>query len=143
MDDKKVVVSRVFNAPIEKVFKAWVDAEQMKKWYSPEGMTTPDAGSEQKKDGRYHVTMHMGEQEFKMQGTYLEYDEPNKLVFTWEASMSEDNKPTTVTISFKTVQGNKAEVRLIHSGFADEGSRAQHDQGWIGTFNKLEKYLSA
>ncbi len=143
MGENKVVVSRVFHAPLEKVFSAWVDAEQMKQWYSPEGMTTPDAGSDRRKDGAFHVTMQMDKQQFHVQGKYLEYNEPHKLVFTWGwKDAPQDAKPTTVMIEFKSVGDNKTEVTLTHSGFTDEADRKQHNGGWIGTYNKLEKYLS-
>lgn len=142
MEENKVVVSRVFSVQIEKVFAAWVDAEQMKQWYSPEGMTTPDAGSDRRKDGAFHVTMQMGEQQFHVAGKYLEYDEPNKLVLTWGWKDAPSGaKPTTVMIAFKKVDGNKTEVTLTHSGFVDESDVKQHNEGWIGTYNKLEKYL--
>lgn len=131
-----VEVKRVINAPIEKVFSAWVEPEQMKQWYSPEGMTTPDATSENRKGGKYTVLMKMGDQEFPMHGEYLEFDEPNKLVFTWNQADS------IVAVNFKKLDEDKTEVVLRHTGFADEQSRIQHDDGWVGTFNKLEKYFS-
>ncbi len=31
------VISRLFNAPRERVFKAWTDAAEMKKWWGPKG----------------------------------------------------------------------------------------------------------
>lgn len=85
-DISNVRVTRVINASIEQVFDAWTDAEQMKHWYSPEGMSTPEATSECNKDGEYAVTMKMGEMTFKMHGKYLEFERPTKLVFTWESA---------------------------------------------------------
>lgn len=39
--DPKLVITRVFDAPRELVFKAWTEAEQMKRWSGPSGFTTP------------------------------------------------------------------------------------------------------
>ncbi len=144
MADLVVEVKRVINASIEEVFKAWTEPEQMKQWYSPEGMTTPEAASDNKKGGKYHVQMKMGEQKFDMHGKYLEYEEPNpstssgqaKLVFTW------NHDDSVVRVDFKKLDDNKTEVALKHTGFANEQSRAQHDEGWVGTFNKLGKFFS-
>jgi uncharacterized protein YndB with AHSA1/START domain len=38
---RDVVVTRVFNAPVEQVWKAWSDAEQVMRWWGPEGFTSP------------------------------------------------------------------------------------------------------
>ncbi len=143
MAELVVEVKKVINAPIEKVFKAWVEPEQMKRWYSPEGMATPAASTDGKVGGKYAVTMQMGEQKFEMFGKYLEYDKPNpstgsgqaKLVFTWNDDSS------VVAVDFKKLDDNKTEVSLRHTGFTDEQSRAQHDEGWIGTLNKLAKHF--
>ncbi len=136
MAELAVEVKKVINAPIEKVFKAWVEPEQMKQWYSPEGMTTPSASSDAKTGGKYSVAMKMGDQTFNQSGKYLEVDEPNKLVFTW------NNESSVVTVDFKKLGDNKTEVALRHSGFSDEQMRDQHDDGWKGTLSKLEKYFS-
>jgi uncharacterized protein YndB with AHSA1/START domain len=38
-----LVFTRVFDAPIEQVWKAWTDAEMVKKWWGPTGFTCPVA----------------------------------------------------------------------------------------------------
>ncbi len=136
MAELSVELKRVINAPIEKVFRAWVTPAQMKQWYSPEGMTTPAASSDAEAGGKYMVTMKMGEQKFDMAGKYLEFDEPNKLVFTW------NHDDSVVSVHFKKVDEGRTELTLKHTGFANEKSRGEHDEGWKGTLNKLEKYLA-
>jgi uncharacterized protein YndB with AHSA1/START domain len=140
-NDLKVEISQVFDAPVEKIFRAWVDPEQMKQWYSPEGMSTSEAVSEMKKEGHYSVTMEMANnQQFKVSGQYLEYVEPEKLVFSWDGA-SVEGKLSQVTVLFKSLGENKTEVTLIHTGFASEESKARHQDGWVGTFSMLSKYL--
>ena len=36
-----VVITRIFDAPRERVWKAWTDPEQLKHWWGPKGFTTP------------------------------------------------------------------------------------------------------
>src|SRR3954466_9842337 len=91
-----VEVKKVINAPIEKAFRAWVDPEEMKQWYSPMGMTTPEASSDARKGGKYSVQMK-GKDIFNNSGEYVEFDEPNKLVFTW------NDKDSVVTINFRRI----------------------------------------
>ncbi|MBI4093368.1 SRPBCC domain-containing protein, partial [Candidatus Kaiserbacteria bacterium] len=47
---------------------------------------------------------------------------------------------TLVTVDFKPV-GDKTEMTMTHSGFADEKQKEMHNQGWSSSFNKLEKIL--
>lgn len=128
----KVSVKRTINAPVADVFKAWVDPEIMKQWYSPAGMSTTKTKSDPTVGGKYEVTMAMGDQEFNNSGKYLEIDEPNKLVFTWNKDDS------IVTVLFTEVEDGKTEVSLTHTGFADEASQKQHEQGWIGCLESLQ-----
>jgi uncharacterized protein YndB with AHSA1/START domain len=37
--DRDLVISRIINAPREKVFKAWTDPELLKKWFAPSPWT--------------------------------------------------------------------------------------------------------
>ncbi|MCB9454103.1 MAG: SRPBCC domain-containing protein [Anaerolineaceae bacterium] len=36
-----LVISRVFDAPAERVWNAWKDPEQVKQWWGPDGFTAP------------------------------------------------------------------------------------------------------
>jgi len=40
---KDLVFTRVFNAPVTQVWKAWTDAERVKKWWGPDGFSCPVA----------------------------------------------------------------------------------------------------
>lgn len=40
---KDIVVRRVFEAPLERVWKAWSDSEAVKQWWGPDYFTCPRA----------------------------------------------------------------------------------------------------
>jgi uncharacterized protein YndB with AHSA1/START domain len=42
-EEQEIVITRVFDAPIELVWKAWVDPEMVKQWWGPDGFTAPVA----------------------------------------------------------------------------------------------------
>ena len=52
-----LVVTRVFDAPVEAVWKAWTDAEQVKKWWGPDGFTAPVAKLDFREGGTSLVCM--------------------------------------------------------------------------------------
>ena len=69
---------------------------------------------------------------------------PNeKLVFTWawKAEPPDDPHKLLVTVLFKA-DGDGTLLTLIHENLFDEDSRDGHQQGWIGAFDKLEKFVA-
>ncbi|HEX7342848.1 MAG TPA: SRPBCC domain-containing protein, partial [bacterium] len=38
--EQELVITRIFDAPRRRVFKAWTEPEQMKRWWGPKGFTT-------------------------------------------------------------------------------------------------------
>src|ERR1700692_4714884 len=80
---KPLVVSRIFAAPRELVFKAWRSAEHMKRWFSPEGCTVPEAEIDFRPGGVFDICMHLPDgQDFWSRGNYIEVSPPDRLVFT-------------------------------------------------------------
>jgi uncharacterized protein YndB with AHSA1/START domain len=54
---KNVVVTRVFDAPVEDVWKAWSEPELVKQWWGPMGFTAPVAAMDFREGGRSLVCM--------------------------------------------------------------------------------------
>ena len=55
----EVVISRSFAAPRELVFKAWSTAEHMKRWFSPEGCSVPEATVDFRPGGVCEICMRL------------------------------------------------------------------------------------
>jgi len=53
-----IVIQRVFNLPVSKVWKALTDAEYFKKWWGPEGFICPYSSMQARKGGKYLNCMH-------------------------------------------------------------------------------------
>ncbi|WP_296435047.1 MULTISPECIES: SRPBCC domain-containing protein, partial [unclassified Rhizobium] len=79
----ELILVREFDAPREKIFKAWTDPELMKEWFVPRPWTISDAKLEVRAGGANLIVMRSPEgQEFPNRGVYLEVIENEKLVFT-------------------------------------------------------------
>lgn len=139
MDTHALEVSRVINAPIERVWQAWTDPAEMKQWYAPESLTTPEAEVDLKAGGAYRIVMEGQDGRHVAIGTFSVVDAPRKLAFSWKWEGSPEGE-TQVTITLEEVEGGRTNVTLKHEGFADEKSKDFHAQGWESTFNKLEKH---
>lgn len=58
---RDLVVTRVFDAPVERAWKAWSDSEHVKRWWGPEGFTSPVARMDFREGGTSLVCMRSSE----------------------------------------------------------------------------------
>ncbi len=56
--DKKIEIVRVFDAPVEMVWKAWTQPEEVKKWWGPKDFTAPSIKIDLQVGGKYIFCMH-------------------------------------------------------------------------------------
>lgn len=56
-EGKTLVIERVFDAPVEKVWAAWTEPEQIKNWWGPEGYSAPDIQIDLREGGKYLYCM--------------------------------------------------------------------------------------
>ncbi|MCH6564937.1 MAG: SRPBCC domain-containing protein [Proteobacteria bacterium] len=129
MNDLICKLSRVINAPIDKVFDAWLDPQLLARFMLPmPGMPQPKTEVDGRVGGRFTIHMDVGEKIIPHSGTYLELDRPNRLVFSWESPFSTDG--STVTLEFTAQDKAKTRLELTHVRFIDEETRDNHEIGW-------------
>lgn len=133
-------LSRTFAAPREKVFRAWTEAEELARWFSPtEDYTVVVPQLELRVGGTWRLEMHhKGGAVHKLFGVYREISRPEKLAFTWRWESNADSEETLVTVEFRSV-GNSTEVALTHEGFASDEERGKHTHGWTGCLDRFAK----
>jgi len=79
----ELVLTRILNAPREKVYRCWVEPELIKQWFAPKPWTTPHAELDVRPGGTSLVVMRSPEgQDYPNRGIYLEVIPNEKLVFT-------------------------------------------------------------
>ena len=136
MTDLTVNVSKIIEAPITKVFDAWLDPNTLAKFMLPmPGMEDSQVENEPHERGAFTIIMQVGENKIPHIGKYLEIDRPKKLAFTWRSPESVDD--SVVTINFTKLSDNKTNIELTHVKFIDEKRRTSHEGGWGNILNKL------
>ena len=50
-------IERTIRAPRDRVYNAWVDPEEMKKWSAPPGMTIPEGSQDLRVGGKFRAVM--------------------------------------------------------------------------------------
>jgi uncharacterized protein YndB with AHSA1/START domain len=137
-----VEITKTFNAPRERVFRAWTDAKELACWFAPSpDYTIVIPELELRKGGRYVVEMHhKGGNVHSVEGTYREVSPPEKLSFTWQWKGNESAVESVVSVYFRDL-GKTTEIRLTHELLPSAEEREKHGQGWNGCFEQLDSYL--
>ncbi len=114
-DEKELTITRIFDAPVEQVWKAWTDPETFKKWWGPKDFTCPVAKIDFRVGGKYHVAMH------GPKGTEFDKDLWSTGVYKEVVPMDPSTQlragKIVVTDSFADEQGNV--VSAAHYGMPD------------------------
>lgn len=140
MTDLTVNLSKEINAPIEKVFDAWLDPAMLTRFILPApGMAPPEVETDPREGGRFTIVMRVGDDKIPHSGRYLVVDRPGQLKFTWESPFSTDD--STVTLNFSAVDTATTRVELIHEKFFDEEARGNHEGGWRNILDLLAEVV--
>jgi uncharacterized protein YndB with AHSA1/START domain len=138
-------IKRVIKAPRDRVYAAWTDPAQMKRWFGPEKVRTRDLIADARTGGefRWDITDPEGE-DMTMRGEYRELQPGRKIVFTWQWDDDEDweNHTSVVTVELSDCDGG-TELRLTHQQLPNEASCEGHTRGWGSALDKLEKLFTA
>lgn len=116
--ERKVLITRVFDAPRAVVFRAWTDPKQMAKWWGPKGFTNPVCELDVRPGGAIRVVMRAPDgAEHPMGGAFSEVVPPERLVFTAIAEDAAGNPLLeALTIVTFTEVGGKTRLTLDATG---------------------------
>jgi uncharacterized protein YndB with AHSA1/START domain len=148
--DRELVITRVINAPREKVYRAWTDPEQLKQWFAPKPWTTPVAELDVRAGGSNLIVMRGPDgKDFPNRGVYLEVVPNERLVFTdaYTEAWQPSEKPfMTVILTFEDEGGKtKYTARVRHWTVADRQTHEQmgFHQGWGQCADQLTSLVAA
>ena len=158
---KPHVITRVFDAPRELVFKAWTERERLMQWFGPKGFTLQVAKMDLRPGGIFHYSMLAPNgQEMWGKFVYREIVAPERIVLinsfsdkdgnitrhpmspTWPLEMlstttlTESNGKTLLTLEWEPWNATEEELQTF------DKARPGMDQGWSGTFEQLDNYLA-
>ena len=155
-DANTLIIERTFDAPIEKVWKAWTDPKEAKKWWGPKNFTAPVINIDLRVGGKYlncmrgSPTPNAPVRDFWGTGTYKDIVPMKKLVMTDSFADEEGNVvPSTyygmegmpmeleITVLFEEHADGKTHMTLQHAGMPEGENRTGANQGWNESFDKL------
>jgi uncharacterized protein YndB with AHSA1/START domain len=135
--DRELVLTRLIDAPREKLFKAWTDPDLLKRWFAPLPWTTPHAELDVRPGGANLIVMRGPDgKEFPNRGVYLDIVPNERLVFTdaYTNAWAPSEKPfMTAILTFEDEDGKtRYTARVRHWTVADRETheRMGFHQGW-------------
>jgi uncharacterized protein YndB with AHSA1/START domain len=157
------LLTRMFDAPVAMVYKAWTDPHQFARWWGPHTFTNAVPEMDLRPGGRYRMKMISPEgDEYPMEGNFEEVVPEKKLVLImnleghpplWHELYNQARKTPAgtalplvrTTITFEDVNGKTklcVEQRLGNNrdrdGFIDLGTA----DGWAQSFAKMDSLLA-
>ncbi len=147
--ERELVITRVFDAPRDLVFRAWTDPKHMTQWWGPKYFTNRVEQMDVRPGGAWRIVMCAPDgAEYPAQGIYREIIPPDRLVFT-NTAVDKDGKViidgfTTVTFAD---QGGKTKLTLETRGTAKVDYAANYLQGmeagWTQSLERLGETLAS
>lgn len=144
MEQRTLVITRVFDAPAKLVFTAWSKPEHLVRWFGPNDFTLPTCEQDFREGGKYRFCMHAPDgNDHWVWGEYREINEYDRLVFTW---LRQDDKPepwvdNVVTLTFEDLDG-RTKFTMHHALFHTQDHRDEHNGGWSECFDRLAAFVS-
>ena len=145
--EKELVLKRVFNAPRERVWKAWTDPRQLAQWWGPAGFTNPVCEADVRPGGAIRIDMRGPDGAvYPMTGVYREVVAPERLVFTASA-LDEKGRPLFEVLNSVTFakQGGKTlltvRAQVVNKTAGADAYLEGMEEGWSQSLVRLEALL--
>jgi len=156
-----IVITRVFDAPVEMVWKAWTVPEMARKWWGPKDFSAPSIKIDLRVGGKYVFAMHgpkgsEWDKDMYSAGVYKEIVPNEKLVVTDYFSDEKGNqldpvdfgqdenfpKESTVTVRFEETGPGKTKLSIAYAKPATEEEfqamvKSGMEEGWNSSLDKL------
>lgn len=147
--NRDLVLTRIIDAPREKVYRAWTEPALIEQWFTPRPWTVARAETDLRPGGASLVVMRSPEgQEFPNRGVYLEVVKNERLVFTdaYTAAWEPAEKPfMTVILSFEDAGGKTKYTALVrHWSAADREAHEKmgFHEGWGKATDQLAELVA-
>lgn len=152
-DERTIVITRVFDAPRELVFKVWTDPRHVAQWWGPQGFTSPLCELDLRIGGVFRVHM-LGPDgiTYPCRGVFREVTEPERIVYAGEAEEGTVGcgaglpPGAVVTVTFAERDGKTTvtiHTRLQSAADLEAAVQTGFNSGWASSLDRLAEHLQA
>lgn len=151
--DREIVITRIFNAPRELVFKTWTDPKHIEQWWGPKGFTTRVTKMDFRPGGQWcYVMIAPDGTEYPATGVFQDIVPLERIVTSDEFGEGIEQvldadlpQGMITTVLFEEIAGKtKLTIRIMHQSADD---RRKHEamgvlEGWNSSLDCLDEYLA-
>jgi uncharacterized protein YndB with AHSA1/START domain len=141
--DYGITVTRVFDAPRERVWKEWTEPERFADWFGGPDSEVPlsTVAMDVRPGGTWKATMYAGSgrHEILWKGEYREVDAPERLVFT--VTDRSDDKYEVVSVVLTDLGDGRTEMFFEQRGHLAPEQYERTERGWGGFFDRMAERL--
>jgi uncharacterized protein YndB with AHSA1/START domain len=141
--DYGITVTRVFDAPRERVWKEWIEPERFADWFGGTDSEVPlsTVAMDVRPGGTWKATMYAGSgrHEILWKGEYREVDAPERLVFT--VTDRSDDKYEVVSVVLTDLGDGRTEMFFEQRGHLAPEQYERTERGWGGFFDRMAERL--
>jgi uncharacterized protein YndB with AHSA1/START domain len=143
--DDGIVITRVFDAPRERIWKEWIEPERFADWFGGSDSEVPlsTVSMDVRPGGAWRATMLAGSErrEIHWKGDYHEVVEPERLVFTISDQPGDDDYEL-ITVVLTDLGDGRTEMLFKQRGRLSAEQYKGAEEGWSSFFDRMEEHLA-
>ena len=140
-----ITITRVFDAPCERVWREWTEPERFADWFGGSEAEVPvsTVSMDVREGGALRATMFAGpdRREILWTGEYREVVAPTRLVFTISDQSAGDTYEL-VTVVLVDLGDGRTEMRFEQRGSMSPAQYERAAQGWSTFFDRIAQRLA-
>jgi len=144
-----VTINRLFDAPIDLMWRVWTEPEHLKAWFGPTHFTIPVCEVDLRVGGRLYLVMRAPDgAEHPADAVFEEIVPPSRLVWAMDAvSMTGVRQLKTRTVVTLRDEGGKTRLIVVSEGYGLVPEAVQMlagmEAGWNQSIDKLAEHIAA
>ena len=143
-DQQKITASKTFDVPVEALYTAWTDGEQLKQWWKLSGLTLSEVQNEISEGGKIAYRFEGADgQGLTINGTYQEVTPQERLVYTWNWQLPDEklNSSYKLEVVFKP-SGSGSSIEISQQEEEQQESVKPKASAWDEELDHLGEFLS-
>ena len=139
-----ITITRVFDAPRERVWKEWTEPERFADWFGGSQAEVPvsTVSMDVREGGAWRATMFAdpGRREIHWHGEYREVVEPERLIFTVSDQPGDEYELVIVVLT--DLGDGRTEMLFQQRGGMSREEYERAGEGWSGFFDRMDEDLA-
>jgi uncharacterized protein YndB with AHSA1/START domain len=139
-----ITLTRVFDAPRERVWKEWTEPERFADWFGGDEAEVPAStvAMDVREGGTWRATMYAGprRREIQWKGEFREVVEPERLVLTVTDQPGDERE--LLIVELVDLGDGRTEMRFQQRGGMSAKQYEDAGQGWSKFFDRMAEHFA-